>query len=149
MCQYCEDYACFLVISMFMIGKKGFSVTVVNIGFTENVLNWLNKNIRNYKLIKKRFGTVGCAQKTYSDSMKSIIHNDIRFWFRVEGLKTISTKIITEIKSKIKTTTCNVCNKKNKITKGVSCKTCIYPLHRKCCKLKLTDIHDIRKDKWV
>ena len=53
-----------------MIGKKRFSVTVVNIGFTENVLDWLNKNIKNYKLMKKRFGTVGCAQKTYSDSMK-------------------------------------------------------------------------------
>ena len=67
----------------------------------------------------------------------------------MEDLKTISTKIITEIKSKIKTTTCNVCNKKNKINKGVPCKTCIYPLHRKCCKLRLGDIHDIRKDKLV
>ena len=28
-----------LVISMFMIGKKAFSLTVVNSGFTENVLD--------------------------------------------------------------------------------------------------------------
>ena len=28
-----------LVISMFMIGKKGLSVTVLNSGFTENVLD--------------------------------------------------------------------------------------------------------------
>ena len=28
-----------LVISMYMTGKKGFSVTVVNSGFTENMLN--------------------------------------------------------------------------------------------------------------
>ena len=35
-----------LVISMFMIGKKGFSVTVVNSGLTENVPDWLSRNIR-------------------------------------------------------------------------------------------------------
>ena len=58
-------------------------------------------------------------------------------------------KDITEIKSKIKIATCNVCNKKNKmINKGVLCKTCFSPIHRKCCKLKLGDIHDIGKDKW-
>ena len=36
-----------LAISMFMIGKKGFSVAVVKSGFTENVLDWLNRNMRN------------------------------------------------------------------------------------------------------
>ena len=58
-------------------------------------------------------------------------------------------KFFTEIKSKIKTPTCNVCNKKNKIiNKGVLCKTCFSLIDRKCCKLKLDDIHDIGKDKW-
>ena len=58
-------------------------------------------------------------------------------------------KDITEIKSKIKTTTCNICNKNNKIiNKGVLCKTCFSPIHRKCCKLKLGDVHDTGKDKW-
>ena len=56
---------------------------------------------------------------------------------------------ITEIKSKIKTTICNVCNNKNKtINKGVHCKTCFSLIHGKCYKLKLGDIHDIGKDKW-
>ena len=46
-----------------------------------------------------------------------------------------------EIKSKIKTTTCNVCNKRNKIiNKGVLCKTCFSPIHRKCYKIKLSDM---------
>ena len=36
-----------LAISMFMIGKKGFSVAAVKSGFTENVLDWLNRNMRN------------------------------------------------------------------------------------------------------
>ena len=54
-----------------------------------------------------------------------------------------------EIKRKLKTTTCNVCNKKNKIiNKGVLCKTCFFPIQRKCCKLKLRDMHDIGKDEW-
>ena len=46
-----------------------------------------------------------------------------------------------EIKSKIKTTTCNVCNKRNRIiNKGVLCKTCFSPIHRKCYKIKLSDM---------
>ena len=53
-------------------------------------------------------------------------------------------KDIAEIKSKKKKKICNVCNKKNKIVD----KTCFSPVHRKCCKLKLGDIHEIGKDKW-
>ena len=61
----------------------------------------------------------------------------------------ILNKDITETKSKIKTTACNVCSKKNKmINKEVLCKTCFSPIHRKCCKLKLGDTHDIARDKW-
>ena len=49
----------------------------------------------------------------------------------------------------MKITTRNICNKKNKtINKGVLCKTCLSPIHRMCCKLKLSDIYDIGKDKW-
>ena len=48
----------------------------------------------------------------------------------------ILNKDITEIKSKIKTTACNICTKKNKmINKEVLCKTCFSPIHRKCCKV--------------
>ena len=64
-----------LVISMFMIGKKGFSVTVVNSELTENVPDWLSRNIRKQLLKKKRFGTARRAQNTSFHSMKSIIHN--------------------------------------------------------------------------
>ena len=64
-----------LVISMFMIGKKGFSVTVVNSELTENVLVWLSRNIKKQMLKKKRFGTVRRVQNTSFHSMKSIIHN--------------------------------------------------------------------------
>ena len=42
-----------LVISMFMIVKKGFSVTVVNSELTENVLDWLSRNIKK-QMLKKR-----------------------------------------------------------------------------------------------
>lgn len=38
-------------------------MTVVKSGFTENVLDYLSSNVRNYKLKKERFGTVGHAQK--------------------------------------------------------------------------------------
>ena len=63
--------------------------------------------------------------------------------------KNDTNKDISKMKSKIKTTTCNVCNKKNKIiNKIVLCKTCFSPIHRKCCKLKRSDIHDIVEDKW-
>ena len=64
-----------LVISMFMIAKKGFSVTVVNSGLTENVPDWLRRNIRKQILRKKRFSTVRRAQNTSFHSIKSIIHN--------------------------------------------------------------------------
>ena len=37
----------FLVMSMYIIGKKGFFMIVVDSGFTENVLNWLSRNISN------------------------------------------------------------------------------------------------------
>ena len=41
---------------------------------------------------------------------------------------------VTEIKSKIKRTTCNVCNKKTKmINKGTLSKTCFSPVHIRCC----------------
>ena len=61
----------------------------------------------------------------------------------------ILNKDITEIKSKIKITAWNICTKKNKmINKEVLCKTCFSPIHRKCCKLKLGDTHDIARDKW-
>ena len=64
-----------LVISMFKIVKKGFSVTVVNSGLTENVPDWLRRNIRKEILRKKRFSTLRRAQNTSFHSIKSIIHN--------------------------------------------------------------------------
>ena len=66
----------------------------------------------------KRFGTVGCAQDIFPfHEVNAMIHNYIKILIKSGNPKNDINKDITEIKSKIKTATCNVCNKKNKIIK--------------------------------
>ena len=47
---------------------------------------------------------------------------------------------------------CSVCNKRNcKTDKSVICNNCYSPVHRKCSKLKPTEISDLKNDrnlKW-
>ena len=68
------------VISTFMIGKN---LIEFEFDVYDRVLcdceHCARLTKQEYKLRKKRFGTIGRAQKTYSHCMKSMIHDYIRF----------------------------------------------------------------------
>ena len=54
-------------------------------------------------------------------------------------------------KNESKTDFCSVCKKRNtRIDKGVLCPSCCFPIHRKCCNLKNSDIIDLTRNqaKW-
>ena len=146
-CHYCEDCTCLACNKHVYDWQEGVLCDCCEQWIHRKCARLANQEYEELETKEEEIWHSRTCTKDYSHCRKSMIHNYIRFWLSAEDLKTIQlNKDITEIKNKIKATTCNVCNKNNE--KGVLWKTSFPQLHRKCCKLKLSDIHDIGKDTW-
>ena len=147
-CQYCEDYTSLACNKHVYDWQEGVLCDCCE--------QWIHRKCarltkQEYKELETKEEEIWYCRTCTKDIFPFLEVNNTqlhKILIKSGRPKNDINKDITDIKSKIKTTTCNFCNKKNKtINKEVPYKTCFSPIHRKCYKLKLVDTYDIGKDK--